>query len=90
MIQKQLESFIDDYLTSNDFELSNWSVSINIREGFGDYSSNVALILSKKIGKNPMEIAEALVAYHNKNEKLFSVSATKPGFVNFNISTHYY
>ena len=90
MIQKQLESFIDDYLTNNDFELSNWSVSINTREGFGDYSSNVALILSKKIGKNPMEIAEALVASHNKNEKLFSVSATKPGFVNFNISTHYY
>ena len=90
MIQKQLESFINNYLISNNLELSNWSVAINTREGFGDYSSNVALILSKKIGKNPMEIAEALVAYHNKNENLFSVSATKPGFVNFNISTHYY
>ena len=90
MIQKQLESFINDYLTNNNFQFSNWSVGINTREGFGDYSSNVALILSKKIGKPPMEIAEELVAFHNKDEKLFSVSATKPGFVNFNISTHYY
>ena len=90
MIQKQLESFINDYLTNNNLQFSNWSVGINTREGFGDYSSNVALILSKKIGKPPMEIAEELVAFHNKDEKLFSVSATKPGFVNFNISTHYY
>ena len=90
MIQKQLESFINDYLTNNNFQFSNWSVGINTREGFGDYSSNVALILSKKIGKPPMEIAEELVAFYNKDEKLFSVSATKPGFVNFNISTHYY
>ena len=90
MIQKQLESFINDYLTNNNFQFSNWSVGINTREGFGDYSSNVALILSKKIGKPPMEIAEELVAFHNKDEKLFSVSATKPGFVNFNISIHYY
>jgi arginyl-tRNA synthetase len=90
MIQKQLESFINDYLTNNNFQFSNWSVGINTREGFGDYSSNVALILSKKIGKPPMEIAEELVAFYNKDEKLFSVSATKPGFVNFNISIHYY
>ena len=90
MIQTKLESFISDYLQANHFELSNWNVAINTREGFGDYSSNVALILSKKIGKNPMEIAETIVAYQNKEEKLFSVSATNPGFVNFNISIDYY
>ena len=27
-------------------------------EQFGDYSSNIALRLSKKLGKNPREIAE--------------------------------
>ena len=51
MIQTKLESFISDYLKSNNFELSNWNVAINTREGFGDYSSNVALILSKKLVK---------------------------------------
>ena len=90
MIQTKLESFINEYLKNQDCEISNWSVAINTREGFGDYSSNIALILSKKIGKNPMEVAEEIVASHTENEKLFSVSATKPGFVNFHVSIDYY
>ena len=90
MIQKKLESFINVYLKNQDYEISNWSVAVNTREGFGDYSSNIALILSKKIGKNPMEVAEKIVAFHTENEKLFSVSATKPGFVNFHVSIDYY
>ena len=90
MIQKKLESFINEYLKNQDYEISNWSVAINTREGFGDYSSNIALILSKKIGKNPMKVAEEIVASHTENEKLFSVSATKPGFVNFHVSIDYY
>ena len=90
MIQKKLESFINEYLKNQDCEISNWSVAINTREDFGDYSSNIALILSKKIGKNPMEVAEEIVASHTENEKLFSISATKPGFVNFHVSIDYY
>lgn len=90
MIQTKLKSFINEYLKNQDCEISNWSVAINTREGFGDYSSNIALILSKKIGKNPMEVAEEIVASHTENEKLFSISATKPGFVNFHVSIDYY
>ena len=90
MIQKKLESFINEYLKNQDYEISNWGVAVNTREGFGDYSSNIALILSKKIGKNPMKVAEEIVASHTENEKLFSVSATKPGFVNFHVSIDYY
>ncbi len=90
MIQTKLKSFINEYLKNQDCEISNWSVAINTREGFGDYSSNIALILSKKIGKNPMKVAEEIVASHTENEKLFSVSATKPGFVNFHVSIDYY
>jgi arginyl-tRNA synthetase len=90
MIQKKLESFISGYLKANNCEIKNWNVSANTKQGFGDYSSNIALILSKKISENPMEIAEKIVASHNKDESLFSVSATKPGFVNFHISIDYY
>ena len=55
MIEKTLKSFIEGYLKNNDLTLSNWNVSINTKESFGDYSSNIALILGKKIGKNPKE-----------------------------------
>ena len=90
MIQKKLESFINGYLKANDLEIQNWHISSNKKQGFGDYSSNIALALSKKIGQNPMEIAEKIIASYDKGELLFSVSVTKPGFINFHISGDYY
>ena len=90
MIQKILEAFIERYLKNNELTVSNWNVSINTKEGFGDYSSNIALILGKKIGKNPMDIAEEIVSFDNEEKKLLTLSATKPGFDNFHISINYY
>ena len=90
MIQKKLKSFISGYLKANDLEIQNWHISSNKKQGFGDYSSNIALALSKQIGQNPMEIAEKIIASHDKGELLFSVSVTKPGFINFHISGDYY
>ena len=90
MIQKKLESFINGYLKANDLEIQNWHISSNKKQGFGDYSSNIALALSKQIGQNPMEIAEKIIASHDRGELLFSVSVTKPGFINFHISDDYY
>jgi len=90
MIQKILEAFIERYLKNNELTVSNWNVSINTKEGFGDYSSNIALILGKKIGKNPMDIAEEIASLDNEEKNLFTLSATKPGFVNFHISIDYY
>ena len=90
MIQKKLESFISGYLKANDLEIQNWHISSNKKQGFGDYSSNIALALSKQIGQNPMEIAEKIIASHDRGELLFSVSVTKPGFINFHISDDYY
>ena len=90
MIQKILETFIERYLKNNELTASNWNVSINTKEGFGDYSSNIALILGKKIGKNPMDIAEEIVSFDNEEKNLFTLSATKPGFVNFHLSIDYY
>lgn len=40
-----------------DFELSEIIVDYPKSEQFGDYSSNIAMVLAKKIGKSPMEIA---------------------------------
>jgi arginyl-tRNA synthetase len=56
-------------------------------EAFGDFSSNVAMKLSKELGKNPREIAEALVETLTKNIELVSkVSIAGPGFINFSIN----
>ncbi len=57
---------------------------------YGDYSSNIAMVASKKIGKNPMEIAEQIaheLRTMNVELKTFDkVEVVKPGFINFWIS----
>lgn len=54
-------------------------------EKFGHYSSNIALILGKEKGKEPMklaeEFAEALIGKHS--DFFEKIEAAKPGFLNF-------
>ena len=52
----------------------------------GDYASNIALNLAKKIGLTPMTLAKKL-ATHLSADPLFSeVTDAKPGFINFHIA----
>ena len=55
------------------------------RSGFGDLSTNAALILGKALGKNPREIAEEIVK-NFKNDLISTISTAGPGFVNFSLS----
>jgi arginyl-tRNA synthetase len=53
-------------------------------EQFGDYSTNIALQLSKQVGKNPREIAELLAVKIREDlaETVSDVSVAGPGFLN--------
>lgn len=53
---------------------------------FGDYSSNVALILAKKLKRNPMELAEEIKSHIENSKDIESVQALKPGFINIWLS----
>ncbi|MFA7302676.1 MAG: arginine--tRNA ligase, partial [Candidatus Paceibacterota bacterium] len=56
--------------------------------GFGDYSTNAALVASKKLGKSPRELAEELAQAIQKNlgEKVSKVEVAGPGFINITLS----
>lgn len=55
---------------------------------FGDFSTNAALKLSKKLGKNPREIAEALAAKLRETlaDQVAKVDIAGPGFINLTLS----
>ena len=89
-LKKLMNDFLQDYLDQNKIEFSEWSVNVNNQEGFGDYSSNIALKLTKILKKAPIEIAEDIANHSNVSENVFSLSASKPGFVNFHVSDNYY
>jgi arginyl-tRNA synthetase len=72
-------------------ELFNVEMDVELTrpdEQFGDYSTNVAMRLSKQLGKNPREIAEALAVKirENLHETVANVSVAGPGFLNLTLS----
>lgn len=56
---------------------------------FGDYSTSVALKLTKILKKNPFEIAQELVKNFPKTDLIEKIDVIKPGFINFWISDEF-
>ena len=72
--------------------------------GFGDYSTNISMILAGLIKKNPMEIAKLLIKYldlgvllpirrrtpkSSPKSKFKKIEIARPGFINFTLSKDY-
>lgn len=53
---------------------------------YGDYQSTVAMMLAKKVGKNPRDFAAELMEHLNVAE-LAEVTIAGPGFLNFTLTT---
>ena len=56
----------------------------------GDYSTNIALNLSKKLKKNPMEIADKIISQIGKNKLFEKIEVISPGFINFYLSKEFF
>jgi len=52
----------------------------------GDVSTNIALLLTKIIKKNPLEICEELKKELIKSDLFESIKIAKPGFINFKLA----
>lgn len=62
------------------------SVQLSNRPDLCEYQCNGAMAVAKKVGKRPLEVAEA-VAEELKREELFAeVGAVPPGFINLRVS----
>ena len=52
----------------------------------GDFATNVALQLAKRVGRKPRETAEAIVAALPANDFIARTDIAGPGFINFTLS----
>ncbi len=74
-----------------DFELEKIKIDYP-PEGKGDFATNVALLIAKEVGKNPMEVAEKLkdVIFCRRptstKVRFEKIEVAKPGFINFYLS----
>jgi arginyl-tRNA synthetase len=78
-------------------ELGNGSTATPTLErpkkaGFGDYSTNAAMLLAPRLGAQPREIAERLVAVlqDRLGERVEKVEVAGPGFVNVFLADAWY
>ncbi len=65
---------------------SSIRVDYAIKKPFGDFSSNIALILAKELQISPIQLAEKIKSNIDccaKNSKLEKIEIAKPGFINF-------
>ena len=85
-IKKVLDEILKDMEVEVDFIVENPADISN-----GDYSTNIAMALSKSLEKNPGEIAEEIIEkLENKNLKEISkIEKAGPGFINFYLSDDY-
>lgn len=87
-IKNELEIIVKN--TINKLEIDE-EVTIEIpkNKDNGDYSTNIALKLTKKLKQNPMEIANTIIKNIDNNNIIKKVEAIAPGFINFYIDGDY-
>ncbi|HEC32999.1 MAG TPA: arginine--tRNA ligase, partial [Candidatus Kaiserbacteria bacterium] len=56
----------------------------------GDFSSNIAMVLAKKEGKNPKELAKEIVNNIKLSPEIKKVEVAGPGFINFSLSRSFF
>lgn len=67
----------------------NIVVEIPAKKENGDYSTNIALTLTKKLRKSPLDIANEIIANIPTNEMIEEIKIASPGFINFYLKKDY-
>ena len=73
----------------SDFDSKKIIVEKPKNKSFGNWSTNIALTLSKELKKNPLEIAEIIKSNINNSSILEAVEIIPPGFINFRLSNSF-
>lgn len=91
-IKKLLEKAILGFLKElkADLEVPEIVLEYPKDERFGDWTTNVAMVLGKNLRKNPIEVAEGLVAAIGKNDSFSKIEAVRPGYINFYLAPKYF
>ncbi|NAZ30727.1 MAG: arginine--tRNA ligase [Caldimicrobium sp.] len=92
MIKRIIRSKVKEVLESlyPEHKDTFFEVEIPKNEAFGDYSTNVALVLKGKVGKSPREIAQSFSEMLSQEENFSKVEIAGPGFINFWIAEEFY
>lgn len=85
-LQKQLEAILNDLIAEKvlpvGISLKGVAVEPPRDKSHGDVAINAALVLAKKAGKNPREIAEKIAEKLGADDQVKNIEVVGPGFIN--------
>jgi len=82
MLKEEIKKILEQVASELEISTENISVDYPVDSKHGDYSTNVALVTAKKVGKNPKELAEDL-RLKIKDLGIFEkIEIAGPGFIN--------
>ena len=83
LFQKTAEKLVDQGIIPQETQLPDIQISIPKERKFGDYSLNLAMILAKKVGLPPRELAAKLIELLGDGDGMIAeVEIAGPGFIN--------
>ena len=85
MIKEEIENLLNEACKKAGLQDAEMKVSFSNLPELCDFQCNNAFALAKKIGKNPLEIAETIVNNIEENE-IITVEAVKPAFINIKLT----
>ena len=90
IIEKSIKEIQKEGITFY-FKIEDIKIEIPEQKKYGDYATNIAMIIGKRIKKNPMEIANILkLKIKSQKLKLFKkIEIVEPGFINFFVSENH-
>ena len=68
----------------------NFKLDVSLKPEFGDFSTNIAILLSKSEKKDPHQIALKIVSELNKFKEIDRVEIAGPGFINIFLTPETY
>lgn len=83
---KEYLNLLFDNLSEKLEYIKNVDVQFSVpnQEGYGDYSTNVAMLLAKQLKKSPLIIAKEIVqSLEYDSQKISRIEVATPGFINF-------
>ena len=91
MIIDQIRGMLKEALDTLGYSSTKLNISPSSNKEFGDFSSNIALSISKELSQNPLETAQKIKeSMGDSSLEIDEITISKPGFINFKISKKYY
>ncbi len=72
-----------------EFKLPEIEIEYSKNIIFGDYTTNIAMILAKSLKENPLIIAHKIIQLLGEKKFLAKVEAVAPGYINFHLAEKY-